>query len=111
MVKEILVVMDGCIDLMEKEWVWFVIGDVVVELWGIKVDGEGMVMVYGVEIGVLFLDNGLVDEIVVIIVLVLVGGGEKVLECGLNDGRMWVVWLSKVLEDGKIWMVYGRVCL
>ena len=31
------------------------------------------------------------------------------LECGLNDGRTWIVRSSKVLEDGKIRTVYGRV--
>ena len=82
--KETLVVTDGCIDLTETA--------------------------YGAETGALLLDNGLADEIVVITVPVLVGGGEKALECGLNDDRTWVVRSSKVLEDGKIRTVYGRVC-
>lgn len=49
----------------------------------------------------MLLDNGLADEIVVITVPVLVGGGEKALECGLNDGKAWVVRSSKVLRTGK----------
>ena len=85
--KETLVVTGGCIDLTEKERVRFVTGT-----------------------GALLLDNGLADEIVVTTVPVLVGGGEKALECGLNDGRTWVVRSSKVLEDGKIRTVYGKVC-
>lgn len=108
--KETLVVTDGCIDLTEKERVRFVTGDAAAELRGIKADGEGTVTAYGAETGALLLDNGLADEIVVITVPVLVGGGEKALECGLNDDRTWVVRSSKVLEDGKIRTVYGRVC-
>ena len=100
--KETLVVTDGCIDLTEKERVRFVTGDAAAELRRITA--------YGAETGALLLDNGLADEIVVITVPVLVGGGEKALECGLNDGRTWVVRSSKVLEDGKIRTVYGRVC-
>ena len=80
------------------------------ELRQMKEDGDGMVVAYGEEIGALLLDNGLADEIVVTTVPVLVGGGEKALECGLNDGRTWIVRSSKVLEDGKIRTVYGRVC-
>ena len=98
------------IDLTEKERVQFVTGDAAAELRRIKADGEGTVTAYGAETGALLLDNGLADEIVVITVPVLVGGGEKALECGLNDGRIWVVRSSKVLEDGKIRTVYGRVC-
>ena len=90
--KETLVVTDGCIDLTEKERVRFVTGDAAAELRGIKADGEGTVTAYGAETGALLLDNGLA------------------LECGLNDGRTWVVRSSKVLEDGKIRTVYGRVC-
>lgn len=108
--KETLVVTDGCIDLTEKERVRFVTGDAAAELRRIKADGEGTVTAYGAETGALLLDNGLADEIVVITVPVLVGGGEKALECGLNDGRTWIVRSSKVLEDGKIRTVYGRVC-
>lgn len=98
------------IDLTEKERVQFVTGDAAAELRRIKADGEGTVTAYGAETGALLLDNGLADEIVVITVPVLVGGGEKALECGLNDGRTWVVRSSKVLEDGKIRTVYGKVC-
>ena len=101
--KETLVVTDGCIDLTEKERVQFVTGDAAAE-------GEGTVTAYGAETGALLLNNGLADEIVVITVPVLVGGGEKALECGLNDGKAWVVRSSKVLEDGKIRTVYGKVC-
>ena len=101
--KETLVVTGGCIDLTEKERVRFVTGDAAAELRRIKADGEGTVTAYGAETGALLLDNGLADEIV--------GGGEKALECGLNDDRTWVVRSSKVLEDGKIRTVYGKVCL
>ena len=108
--KETLVVTDGCIDLTEKERVRFVTGDAVAELRRIKEGGDGMVAAYGAETGALLLDNGLADEIVVTTVPVLVGGGEKALECGLNDGRAWIVRSSKVLEEGKIRTVYGKVC-
>ena len=108
--KETLVVTNGCIDLTEKERVRFITGDAVAELWRIKEDGDGTVVAYGEVTGALLLDNGLADEIVVTTVPVLVGGGEKALECGLNDGKTWVVRSSKVLEDGKIRTVYGKVC-
>ena len=64
---------------------------------------------YGGETGVLLLDNGLADEIVMTTVPVLVGNSEKGLECGPNDGRIWAVRSSEVLEDGKIRTVYGRM--
>jgi len=88
----------------------FVTGDAAAELRRIKADGEGTVTAYGAGTGALLLDNGLADEIVVTTVPVLVGGGEKALECGLNDGKAWVVRSSKALEDGKIRTVYGKVC-
>ncbi|MFK2576497.1 deaminase, partial [Bacteroides fragilis] len=31
------------------------------------------------------------------------------LECGLNDGRAWIVRSNKVLVDGKMRTVYGKV--
>ena len=99
--KETLVVTGGCIDLTEKERVRFVTGDAAAELRRIKADGEGTVTAYGAETGALLLDNGLADEIVVITVPVLVGGGEKALECGLNDGRTWIVRSSKYWRTGK----------
>ena len=107
--KETLVVTDGCIDLTEKERVRFVTGDAAAELRGIKADGEGTVTAYGAETGALLLDNGLADEITVTTVPVLIGGGEKALECGLNDGRAWIVRSNKVLVDGKMRTVYGKV--
>ena len=100
--KETLVVTNGCIDLTETERVRFVRGNVVTELRRIKENGDGMVVAYGGETGALLLDNGLADEIVVTTVPVLVGNGEKGLECGPNDGRIWAVRSSEVLEDGKI---------
>ena len=100
--KETLVVTNGCIDLTETERVRFVRGNVVTELRRIKENGDGMVVAYGGETGVLLLDNGLADEIVMTTVPVLVGNGEKGLECGPNDGRIWAVRSSEVLEDGKI---------
>ena len=90
--KETLVVTNGCIDLTETERVRFVRGNA-----------------YGGETGVLLLDNGLADEIVMTTVPVLVGNSEKGLECGPNDGRIWAVRSSEVLEDGKIRTVYGRM--
>ena len=107
--KETLVVTNGCIDLTETERVRFVRGNVVTELQRIKENGDGMVVAYGGETGVLLLDNGLADEIVMTTVPVLVGNGEKGLECGPNDGRIWAVRSSEVLEDGKIRTVYGRM--
>ena len=87
----------------------FVTGDAAAELRGIKADGEGTVTAYGAETGALLLDNGLADEITVTTVPVLIGGGEKALECGLNDGRAWIVRSNKVLVDGKMRTVYGKV--
>ena len=107
--KETLVVTNGCIDLTETERVRFVRGNVVTELRRIKENGDGMVVAYGGETGVLLLDNGLADEIVMTTVPVLVGNSEKGLECGPNDGRIWAVRSSEVLEDGKIRTVYGRM--
>ena len=95
--KETLVVTNGGIDLTENERVKFIQGD------------DGMVVAYGEEIGALLLDNGLADEITVTTVPVLIGGGEKALECGLNDGRAWIVRSNKVLVDGKMRTVYGKV--
>ena len=56
--KETLVVTNGCIDLTETERVRFVRGNVVTELQRIKENGDGMVVAYGGETGVLLLDNG-----------------------------------------------------
>ena len=95
--------------LTETERVRFVRGNVVTELQRIKENGDGMVVAYGGETGVLLLDNGLADEIVMTTVPVLVGNSEKGLECGPNDGRIWAVRSSEVLEDGKIRTVYGRM--
>ena len=81
----------------------------VVELRQMKEDGDGMVVAYGEEIGALLLDNGLADEITVTTVPVLIGGGEKALECGLNDGSAWIVRSNNVLLDGKMRTVYGKV--
>ena len=69
--KETLVVTNGCIDLTETERVRFVRGNVVTELRRIKENGDGMVVAYGGETGVLLLDNGLADEIVMTTVPVL----------------------------------------
>lgn len=107
--KETLVVTNGGIDLTENERVKFIQGDAVAELRQMKEDGDGMVVAYGEEIGALLLDNGLADEITVTTVPVLIGGGEKALECGLNDGRAWIVRSNKVLVDGKMRTVYGKV--
>jgi dihydrofolate reductase len=103
------VVTNGGIDLTENERVKFIQGDAVAELRQMKEDGDGMVVAYGEEIGALLLDNGLADEITVTTVPVLIGGGEKALECGLNDGRAWIVRSNKVLVDGKMRTVYGKV--
>lgn len=107
--KETLVVTNGGIDLTENERVKFIQGDAVAELRQMKEDGDGMVVAYGEEIGALLLDNGLADEITVTTVPVLIGGGEKALECGLNGGRAWIVRSNKVLVDGKMRTVYGKV--
>ena len=40
---------------------------------------------------------------------VLDGGGEKAMECGLNDSEAWKVRSNKVLVDGKMRTVYGKV--
>lgn len=106
--KETLVVNNG-INLTENERVRFITGDVVAELRKIKEDGDGTVVAYGEEIGALLLDNGLADEIVVTTVPMLIGGSEKALECGLNNGETWIVRFNKVLVDGKMRTVYGKV--
>ena len=41
--------------------------------------------------------------------LTLVGGDEKALKCGLSDGGTWIVRSNKMLVDGKIRTVYGKV--
>ena len=107
--KETLVVTNGCIDLTENERVKFIQKDALAELRRMKEDGDGTVVAYGEEIGALLLDNRLADEITVTTVPVLVGGGEKALECGLNDGGAWIVRSNKVLVDGKMRTVYGKV--
>lgn len=55
------------------------------------------------------LDNGLADEITVTTVPILVGGDEKALKCGLSDGGTWIVRSNKMLVDGKMRTVYGKV--
>ena len=100
--KETLVVTNGCIDLTETERVRFVRGNVVTELRRIKENGDGMVVAYGGETGVLLLDNGLADEIVMTTVPVLVGNGEKGLECGPNDGRIWAVRSSEADKNDAL---------
>ena len=107
--KETLVVTNGCIDVTGTRRVRFVTGDAVGELWRMKANGDGSVVAYGEEIGSLLLNSGLVDEITVITVPGLVGGNEKALVCGQDDGRVWSVQSSKVLEDGKVRTVYGKV--
>ena len=107
--KETLVVTNNAINLTENERVQFITGDVVAELQRIKEDGDGTVVAYGEEIGTLLLDNGLADEITVTTVPILVGGDEKALKCGLSDGGTWIVRSNKMLVDGKIRTVYGKV--
>lgn len=53
--------------------------------------------------------TGLVDEITVTTVPILVGGDEKALKCGLSDGGTWIVRSNKMLVDGKMRTVYGKV--
>lgn len=107
--KKTLVVTNNAIKLTENERVQFITGDVVAELQRIKEDGDGTVVAYGEEIGTLLLDNGLVDEITVTTVPILVGGDEKALKCGLSDGGTWIVRSNKMLVDGKMRTVYGKV--
>ena len=99
----------GGIDLTENERVKFIQKDAVAELQRMKEDGDGTVVAYGEEIGTLLLDNGLVDEITVTTVPILVGGDEKALKCGLSDGGTWIVRSNKMLVDGKMRTVYGKV--
>ena len=94
-------VTNNAINLTENEQVQFITEDAVAELRRIKEDGE--------ENGTLLLDNGLADEITVTTVSILVGGDEKALACGLNDGRTWIVRSNKVLVDGKMRTVHGKV--
>lgn len=103
------VVTNNAINLTENEQVQFITEDAVAELRRIKEDGDGTVVAYGEEIGTLLLDNGLVDEITVTTVPILVGGDEKALKCGLSDGGTWIVRSNKMLVDGKMRTVYGKV--
>ena len=107
--KETLVVTNGCIDVTGTRRVRFVMGDAVGELRRMKANGDGSMVAYGEEIGSLLLNSGLVDEITVITVPGLAGGSEKALVCGQDDGRGWSVQSSKVLEDGTVRTVYGKV--
>ncbi|KAB3854524.1 deaminase [Phocaeicola vulgatus] len=107
--KKTLVVTNNAIKLTENERVQFITGDVVAELQRIKEDGDGTVVAYGEEIGALLLDNGLADEITVTTVPILVGGDEKALKCGLSDGGTWIVRSNKMLVNGKMRTVYGKV--
>ena len=45
------------------------------------------------------------------LVPVLIGGGEKALECGLNDGSAWIVRSNNGLLDGKMRTVDGNCLL
>ena len=107
--KETLVVTNNAINLTENERVQFITGDVVAEQQRIKENGDGTVVAYGEEIGTLLLDNGLADEITVTTIPILVGGDEKVLKSGLSDGGIWIVRSNKMLVDGKMRTVYGKV--
>lgn len=92
---------NGCIDLTETERVRFVRGNVVTELRRIKENGDGMVVAYGGETGVLLLDNGLADEIVMTTVPVLVGNGEKGLECGPTTAGYGPYGRARCWRTGK----------
>ena len=119
--KETLVVTNGGIDLTENERVKFIQGDAVAELRQMKEDGDGMVVAYGEEIGALLLDNGLADEITVTTAAEFIMDFKSVPDTGefsansnigtgarLLTGKI-LTRSNKVLVDGKMRTVYGKV--
>ena len=106
--KETFVVAQADCNLTEKEGVRFITEDAATELGRMKATGDGMMVAYGEGIAATLLDNGLADEIVVVTLPEIAGGGEKALRHITGDGAAWVVRSCKVLDGEKVRTVYGR---
>lgn len=107
--KETFVVAQADCNLTEKEGVQFITGDAVAELSRMKAAGNGVMVAYGEGIAAVLLNSGLADEIVVITLPEITGGGKKALLGTVKDGAAWVVRSCKVLDGEKVRTVYGRV--
>lgn len=77
-------------NLTEEHSVMFITGDAVEELSRVKAAGDGGMIACGEKIAAMQLNNGLADEMVVIMLLKVAGG----------NGMAWVVRSCKV-TDGK----------
>lgn len=107
--KDTLVVTQADCNLTEKERVQFITGDAAAELRQMKADGDGMIVAYGQGIAAILLDNGLADEVVVVTLPEITGGGDKALPGTVKDGAAWVVRSCKLLDGEKVKTVFGRV--
>lgn len=107
--KDTLVVAQADCNLTENKRVRFIKGDAVAELGRIKAAGDGVIVAYGDGIATILLDNGLVDEIVVITLPKVTGDGEKALRNIKADCAEWVVRSCKLLDGEKVRTVFGRV--
>lgn len=107
--KETFVVAQADCNLTEKQNVQFITEDAVAELSRMKAAGDGVMVAYGERIAAVLLNSGLADEIVVITLPEITGGGEKALPGTVKDGAAWVVRSCKVLDGEKVRTVYGRV--
>ena len=77
-------------NLTEEHSVMFITGDAVEELSRVKAASDGGMIACGEKIAAMLLNNGLADEMVVIMLLKVAGG----------NGMAWVVRSCKV-TDGK----------
>lgn len=107
--KDTFVVAQADSNLTEKERVRFITGNAAAELDRMKAVGDGVMVAYGKKIAATLLNNGLADEIVVITLPTVAGGGEKALPGVVKDGAAWVVRSCRVLDGEKVRTVYGRV--
>lgn len=107
--KETLVVAQADCNLTEKERVRFITRDAVAEIARIKAEGDGAIIAYGEGIAATLLNNALADEIVVMTLPKVKGGGEKALPGVVKDSAAWVVRSCRVLDGEKVRTVYGRV--
>ena len=107
--KDTFVVAKADSNLTEKERVRFITGNAAAELGRMKAAGDGVMVAYGEKIAATLLNNGLADEIVVITLPTVAGGGEKALPGVVKDGAAWIVRSCRVLDGEKVRTVYGRV--
>ena len=107
--KDTFVVAKADSNLTEKERVRFITGNAAAELGRMKAAGDGVMVAYGEKIAATLLNNGLADEIVVITLPTVAGGGEKALPGVVKDGAAWIVRSCRVLDGEKVRTVHGRV--